>query len=90
MAERLYTRFFNCRRHSNFSIFRKDRLTHVGGGVCLVTNNKTVTTVVVPVPDIFSDLEIIAIDILNFTPPTRVIKCYSPLLPHPHRTTLTI
>ena len=55
----------------------KDRLTHVGGAVCLVTNNKTVTTVPVPVPDIFSDLEILAIDILNSTPPTRVITCYS-------------
>ena len=72
------------------SIFGKDRLIHVGGGVCFVTNNKTVTTVPVPVYDIFSDLEIIAIDILNSTPPTRVITCYSPLLPHPHMTTLAI
>ena len=63
--------------NSNFSIFRKDRLTHVGGEVCLVTNNKTVITLPVPVPDIFSDLEIIAIDILNSTPPTSVITCYS-------------
>ena len=61
--------------NSNFFIFRKDRLTHVGGRICLVTNNKTVTTVPVPVPDIFSYLEIIAIDILNSTPPTRVITC---------------
>ena len=45
-----------------------------------MTNNKTVTTVRVPVPDIFSDLEIIAIDILNSTPPTRVITCYYPSL----------
>ena len=47
---------------------------------CLATNNKTVTTVPVPVLDIFSDLEIIAIDILNSTLPTRVITCYSPPL----------
>ena len=46
-----------------------------------MTNNKTVTTTVsVPVPDIFSDLESIAIDTLNSTPPTRVITCYSPPL----------
>ena len=64
--------------NSNFFIFRKDRLTHVGGGFFLVTNDKTVTTVPVHVPDIFSDLEIITIDILNSTPPTRVITCYSP------------
>ena len=45
-----------------------------------MTNSKSVTTVPVPVPDIFSDLEIIAIDILNSTSPTRVITCYSPPL----------
>ena len=76
--------------NSNFSIFRKDRLTHVGGGVCLVINNKTVTTVPVPVRDIFSDLEIIAIDTLNSTSHKELQRATLPLLPHPHRTTVTI
>ena len=37
-----------------------------------------------------ADLEIIAIDILSSTLPTKIITCYSPVLLHPHRPTLTI
>ena len=64
--------------NTDFSIFRKDRLHSIGGGVCILINNSTITAVDVPLLDEFCDLEIVCVDIVNTSIPTRVIACYRP------------
>ena len=75
--------------HSSDSIYRKDLLTHGGGGVCLAINNKTVSALLIAVPDTLSDHEVLALDILNSSPLTRVVTCYSPQLSDTSQNNLT-
>ena len=58
----------------------KDFLTHGGGGVCLVIDIKTVSPFHAALPDIFICLKVLALDIFNSSPHTRVVTCY-PLPP---------
>jgi len=60
------------------SIFRKDRINSLGGGVCIITNDNTVKAVNVPIAQSFSDSDIVCIDIVNSDQPLRIICCYRP------------
>ena len=40
---------------------------------CLFINNKIVSALPVSVPDPFRDLAVLALDVLNSSPPTRVV-----------------
>ena len=66
-----------CNGH-NYSIFRKDRTSH-GGGVCLIVSNDCFKAVQVSIPDRYSHLEIVVIDICNCAAnKCRVFLCYRP------------
>jgi hypothetical protein len=60
----------------DYSVFRADRLHRPGGGVCVVTNNRKLKVIQVDLPEKFSDLEIVCLDLLNVFIPTRIIVCY--------------
>lgn len=71
----------------DYSIFRKDRPSDkIGGGVCILTKNSTITAVHVPLPGLFNGLEIVCIDILSsasasstkLTLDFRLMLCYRP------------
>ena len=63
---------------NSYCVFRKDRLGTNGGGVCILTRKDTVRASAVKLPIVFSSVEIVAIDIHNCNPPTRLITCYRP------------
>ena len=64
--------------NNSYCVFRKDRLGLNGGGVCILTLKDTVRACAVKLPIVFSSVEIVAIDIHNCNPPTRLITCYRP------------
>ena len=62
-----------------YSVFRKDRSASIrGGGVCILVNNYYFNAVQVPVPDQYSHLEMVVIDICNSDNNFRVFLCYRP------------
>ena len=63
-----------------FSAFRKDRFVddQVGGGVCIVINDRTVKAISVPIDKSFNDLDIVCVDVVNTNQPIRIIACYRP------------
>jgi hypothetical protein len=64
---------------SNYSVFRKDRITDThGGGVCLLLDNSTVKTVPVEIDSLFNDLDIVCVDIVSTNIPVRLIAGYRP------------
>jgi len=63
---------------NDYTIFRKDRVGSLGGGVCVITNNTTVKAVQVDIPDIFVDLDIVCIDVVGTLVPARLILGYRP------------
>jgi len=63
---------------TNYSVFRKDRLLTTAGGACIFIKNDSVKAVRVAIPETFKDLEVVAIDIVNSSIPTRIIACYRP------------
>ena len=59
-----------------YSIFRKDRISvNYGGGVCLLVNNDLFKTHQVCIPDRFSHLEMIVIDVCNSFNKFRIFLC---------------
>ena len=61
-----------------YSVYRHDRTNGAGGGVCILTKNSTISASAVKISDIFSDIEITAVDVLNAKVAVRVINIYRP------------
>ena len=61
-----------------FTIFRKDRLDIQGGGVCIIVRNATVKAVRVDIDAKYNELELVCIDMISSTLPTRIIAGYRP------------
>jgi hypothetical protein len=62
-----------------YSIFRKDRISaNHGGGVCLLVDNDLFKTHQVCIPDRFSHLEMLVIDVCNSSNKFRIFLCYRP------------
>jgi len=62
----------------DYTVFRKDRTDAVGGGVCILLNNKTVVGTQVNIPSIFSHLELVAADISTSLTKVRLFIGYRP------------
>jgi len=71
----------NSIHNSGYSLFRKDRLANrEGGGVCIFTKNEFISASQVFVPQKFSSLELVVIDVFLSTSATkfRLFLCYRP------------
>ena len=63
---------------NKYSVFRKDRAIGKGGGVCILVRDDIFSAVAVDVPNRFSHLEIVAVDIVNTACKVRIFTCYRP------------
>jgi hypothetical protein len=64
-----------------YSVFRKDRPNNrEGGGVCIFTNNESVTSSLVTIPVSFSSLELVVVDVFFVSPVSkfRLFLSYRP------------
>ena len=61
-----------------YSVFRTDRKSGIGGGVCILCNDKAVKSIAINIPEKYNSCEIVAIDIINSTIKLRAICCYRP------------
>jgi len=64
---------------NEYAIFRKDRLCTKGGGVCALIKHRH-AVVPIDLPEKYSDLELLVLDFVEFTPVLRVFVVYRP--PH--------
>ena len=63
---------------NNYSLYRADRfVSQRGGGVCVLLNNRRVKGIAVPLPSMFSHLELCVIDLLGDVK-IRLFVCYRP------------
>jgi len=60
----------------NYTVFRKDRVGAVGGGVCILLNNNTVLGAEINVPAKYSHLELVAVDICTSLTKVKLFVCY--------------
>ncbi len=63
--------------NSSYSVIRGDRVSGVGGGVCVFYNN-TVNCVKVTFPDKYSHIELLCTDVCYGDVKQRFILCYNP------------
>ena len=64
---------------SHYTVFRTDRSSpHPGGGVCILTRNNSLQAISVPLPPVFSHLEICVVDVVLNDVKTRLFVCYRP------------
>jgi exonuclease III len=68
-----------------YSVFRKDRnYNRRGGGVCILVNSASITVAQVPIPSKFSEVELIAVDVIQVASKStrfRLFLCYRPPAP---------
>jgi len=64
----------------NYTLFRKDRVGTVGGGVCVLLNNDTVVGTEVKIPAKYSHLELVAVEMCTALTKVRLFVCYRPPL----------
>jgi hypothetical protein len=63
---------------SNYSLYRADCFaSQRGGGVCVLLNNGKVKGITIPLPSVFSHLELYAIDLIDDVK-IRLFACYRP------------
>jgi len=63
--------------HNKFTVLRGDRSSGRGGGVCALIN-KSISVAEVVFADRYSELELIALDVLNVSPVVRFFVLYRP------------
>jgi len=63
---------------NNYSVYRHDRLQslHRSGGVLILTNNYTVSSVGVVIPADYADVEAVAVDLIGSSFSYRFVNCY--------------
>jgi len=61
---------------NKYCVYRCDRSSIRGGGVAILANNTTVSSIPVNIPAQFSDVEAVAIDLIGSSFSYRFINCY--------------